>query len=447
MHRALGSLPADVDPMPYLEAMADDALGGQPGPVPEAVAWSLQYPVAPIAGTEIIRIAPVPDVVDVARLGLRKDGTSIYRKPGEARYVTKPHLDSEEWIVKRATARRPQLVTEEQADAALAGTDLDYQQREVVRGMLTSRVMAECLVAPAGTGKTHVMAAFAKAWAQITGGRVIGITLGENAARVMADEGMTETYNVARFLGKIKDSDKTRGHVPVYENDVLVLDEASQFATADVLRIWQILDKTGARAKPVGDTEQLGPVEAGGIFRLMARKHGNWKITEVRRFAESWERAASLRLREGDMLALGEYSRRGRIRHGAADRMRDDAVDLWLTDYLRGKDSLLLAGTNEEAAALARMVRERLVERGRIDGQAMVTLADGNQAGTGDLVRARLNTRIDAGGQKLSNRDMIRITGWRRGGGILTAEAVRQTAGRRLVGAVPGTGVLPRRAR
>ena len=430
LHRALGGLPADVDPMPYLEAMADDALGGTPGPAGDGGGPDPAGAAAgPVAGTEIIQIAPVPDVVDVARLGLRKDGTSIYRRPGEARYVTKPHLDSEEWIVERATARRPQLVTDEQADAALAGTDLDYQQREVVKGMLTSRVMAECLVAPAGTGKTHVMAAFAKAWAQITGGRVIGLTLGENAARVMADEGMSETYNVARFLGKIKDSGKTRGHVPVYANDVLVLDEASQFATADVLRIWQILADSGARAKPVGDTEQLGPVEAGGIFRLLARKHGNWKITEVRRFAESWERAASLRLREGDMLALGEYSRRGRIRHGAADRMRDDAVDLWLTDYLRGTDALLLGGTNEEAAALARMARERLIERGRLDGQAMVKLSDGNDAGTGDLIRARLNTRIDAGGQALSNRDTIRITGWRRGGGILTAEAVRQLRG------------------
>ena len=427
LHRALGDLPADVDPVAYLEAMADDALGGAPAPGDGDGGQGPAGAAAPIAGTEIIQIAPVPDVVDVARLGLRKDGTSIYRRPGEARYVTKPHLDSEEWIVERATARRPQLVTDEQADAALAGTDLDYQQREAVKGMLTSRVMAECLVAPAGTGKTHVMAAFAKAWAQITGGRVIGITLGENAARVMADEGMTETYNVAKFLGKIKDSDKTRGHVPVYANDVLVLDEASQFATADVTRIWQILADSGARAKPVGDTEQLGPVEAGGIFHLLARKHGNWKITEVRRFAESWERAASLRLREGDVLALGEYNRHGRIYHGAADRMRDEAVDFWLADYGQGRESLLLAGTNEEAAALARMARERLIERGGLDGQAMVTLADGNQAGTGDLVRARLNTKIDADGQTLSNRDMIRITGFRRGGGILTAEAVRQT--------------------
>ena len=132
----------------------------------------------------------MPDVTDTARLGLRRDGASVYRPPGEERFVTKPHLDAEEWLVKRATARRPRLVTEAEADAALAGTDLDYQQREVVKGMLTSGVMAECLIAAAGTGKTHVMSAFAKAWAAITGGRVIGITLGENAARVMADEGM-----------------------------------------------------------------------------------------------------------------------------------------------------------------------------------------------------------------------------------------------------------------
>jgi len=40
-------------------------------------------------------------------------------------------------------------------------------------------------------------------------------------------------------------------------------------------------------------------------------------------------------------------------------------------------------------------------------------LADGNHAGAGDLVRARLNTEIDAGGRKLTNRDTLKITGWR----------------------------------
>ena len=100
-----------------------------------------------MTGTEIIQIAPVPDVVDVARLGLRKDGTSIYRPPGEARYVTKPHLDSEEWLVKRA--QDPQrLVTQRPGRGRADRDELDYQQRQVTVGMLTSRVMAEGLVAP-----------------------------------------------------------------------------------------------------------------------------------------------------------------------------------------------------------------------------------------------------------------------------------------------------------
>ena len=57
----------------------------------------------------------------------------------------------------------------EAAAAALAGTDLDYSQREACLGLLTSARLINCLVAPAGTGKTHVMAAFARVWERAAG--------------------------------------------------------------------------------------------------------------------------------------------------------------------------------------------------------------------------------------------------------------------------------------
>ena len=69
-----------------------------------------------------------------------------------------------------------------------------------------------------------------------------------------------------------------------------------------------------------------------------------------------------------------------------------------------------MAASNETAARLAALARERLAEFGLV-GAAEITLADGNRAGRGDLVRARLNTRIDADGQTLANRDTIRIEG------------------------------------
>jgi hypothetical protein len=40
-------------------------------------------------------------------------------------------------------------------------------------------------------------------------------------------------------------------------------------------------------------------------------------------------------------------------------------------------------------------------------------LSDGNHSGTGDLIRARLNTKIDASGRSLTNRDTLKIEGWR----------------------------------
>ena len=85
---------------------------------------------------------------------------------------------------------------------------------------------------------------------------------------------------------------------------------------------------------------------------------------------------------------------------------------LYLTDHLMGRDSLLLAGTNEEAAKLAGMVRAELARLGRVPQRTEVTLADGNGAARGDLLRARENTRaVDAAGRRLTNRDTLRLEG------------------------------------
>src|SRR5690349_4835555 len=402
LYRQMPVLPATADWCAYLDAMADDALAGR---VPD---------------TGVIRVAPVPDLVDVPSLDHRKDGTSVYRPPGQARYATMAHLDTEEWILEKAARGTvPQLVTEGRAAAALAGTDLDPQQRRAVTGMLTTNRFFSCLVAAAGTGKTHVMAAFSTAWAQIAGGRVICLTLSENAARVAAGEGFTEAWNIARFFAS---------KVPVLRGDVLVIDEASQVSTADLARILSLALQSGARVIGVGDTRQLPAVEAGGLFALIARRYGHWKLTEVRRFEQAWERAASVRLGDGDVMALAEYAARGRIWDGPQDRVYDDAVDLYMTDVAMGRQALLLAGSNEEAARLARLVRDRRIERGQIGGNREVTLRDGNPAGTGDLVRARLNTKIDAGGRRLTNRDTLRLTGFLGSGDNRVAIAQRQTA-------------------
>ena len=69
---------------------------------------------------------------------------------------------------------------------------------------------------------------------------------------------------------------------------------------------------------------------------------------------------------------------------------------------------LLLAGSNGEAAELARQVQGMLRMMGRV-GEGQVEVSDGNIAGVGDRIRARLNASIDADGQLLTNRDTLRV--------------------------------------
>ena len=186
--------------------------------------------------------------------------------------------------------------------------------------MLTAATATTVLVAPAGAGRSAPMAEFARLWASFTGRRVIGLTTSTNAARVLEHEGLAESYNIAEFLGKLEDSPELRRPVPLHVNDVLVLDEASQLSTADLAMIGEAARQAGARIIATGDTAQLGAVEAGGMFRLLAREVPAAELHEVRRFDALWERQTSVQLREGDLAAVAAYDRHGRIR--AADEER-----------------------------------------------------------------------------------------------------------------------------
>jgi conjugative relaxase-like TrwC/TraI family protein len=378
------------------------------GCTPENVLDVAELAISGLAGTPVVEVT-APDVVDASQLETRRDGTSIFRKPNEQLFTTTGQLDLEEKIMTLAGKKVEQLVTEPQALAVLKDTNLTDDQRQAVLRLLTSDKAVTILSAPAGAGKTYSVAAFSKAFMSLTGKQVIGLATSQNAALEMFKAGVSSAYNTAAFLGKVKGSGELRYPVPLHAGDVLVLDESSQLSTSDLALIMAYADKAGARVLPTGDMEQLGAVEAGGMVRMLADLLGTVELTEVLRFTGEWERDASLRLRLGDKKVLADYGTRGRISGLDHDHAFGKASRAYLADHLRGKDTLLLAGSNTEASELARMVQADLVRLGHVQTPCE-ELADGNSAGVGDLVRARLNTRIDADGRELTNRDVLKIS-------------------------------------
>jgi conjugative relaxase-like TrwC/TraI family protein len=409
LHRALPMLPVDVDPVRYLHDAVDEALSGT------------------VPGVSVVPLRPAPDVTDISALGLREsDGRPVHDDPGTDLYCTAEHLDTEAYLLSAARRRVRPAMDEDEASAALAGSGLSEDQAAAARILLSSDRALMVFVGPAGTGKSHTLAAFADAYQRRTGGRVIGLTLSTNASRVLATEGLSESHTIADFLGKLEGTDRTRGHLPVRRGDVLVVDEATQVPTEDLAAIEAVARRRGARVILAGDTGQLSSPEAGGMMGQIARDHGYVQVHEVRRFREPWEGPATLRIRDGDKSVIADYRRHGRIREGRQDDVRAAAVRLWLGDHLAGEDTLLVAGTNAEAAELAHDVRQELIRLGRVAPSGDIILSDGNEASAGDLLRVRENTKIRAGGEYLANRDTIRIDDWWTGGVRRSAVARRR---------------------
>ena len=403
LHRALPVLPAGTDPVPLLEQMAADALTGKADDV------------------DIVLLNPAPGGLDVDYLGVRaSDGQSIYRAPCEKKYATVGHLDAEQHILGQAAKDRPRLVHPERAEAAVAAAgQLSRDQAAALHALLTSDKAMTLVRAAAGTGKTRLAGAFAKAWAELTGGLVYAVTVSENAARVAAQEmenagAPALSYNLARFLGKTP-SGATVNPVEVGPRDVILLDEAGQVDTADLLKLQATADQAGARIVPVGDEFQLGAINAGGMFPLLADRLGALEIHEVHRFAEQWEKDASLKLRHGDVTVIADYQARGRIHAGREDQARRDMVLDWAAAMRAGLDAVMIAQSEAEVTELNRLAAEHMAKArqaaGWRPGIERVRLSDGNLAQAGDWIQARLNDQlITAGGQWLANRDILQIT-------------------------------------
>jgi len=79
-------------------------------------------------------------------------------------------------------------------------TELRVDQAAAALSVLTDGRRVSVINAPAGSGKTWVLAAAGRAWAAAGFGRVIGITPSQSVRNTLA-AGVRECYHSAQFLG------------------------------------------------------------------------------------------------------------------------------------------------------------------------------------------------------------------------------------------------------
>jgi conjugative relaxase-like TrwC/TraI family protein len=373
------------------------------------------------------------DVVQVAGID-----AGDHAAPSARRYAATGTMAAEQ-ALRNAALTRSGLA----ADGTQIGAWLDAHapsmgpdQRAAVLGLATTDAAVSVLIGPAGTGKSYAAGAFANAWSETTGGRVVGLAVSQIATTVLRDDGVTDAANVAAWLAaqdRLAAADVAVAGAHALDDpwrlsprDVVMVDEASMVSTSDLDAIRRRVETAGARLVLTGDPRQLAAVEAGGALDLLDGHAETFHLSEVRRFEAPWERHASLALRDGDLAALAEYDVHGRlVEHASHEDALAAAARAAVADRLDGRTVVVVAGSNADAARVSGQVRDALVELKIVDEVGVLLGRDGCTAGAGDLIACRRNDyRLN-----VTNRAQYRVEKVAEDGGLV----VRDLAENRLI--------------
>ena len=137
----------------------------------------------------------------------------------------------------------------------------------MVRRLLTEREGVAVVIGEAGTGKTYAIVAAAEGWAQ-AGIELRAAAPTWRAANVLRAEGLPAT-SVASLLVEL-DRAEHEGGGGLARGSVLLIDEAGMVDSATLARLIAHAERAEAKLVLIGDPEQLGEIEAGGLFAALA---------------------------------------------------------------------------------------------------------------------------------------------------------------------------------
>ncbi|MBY0443544.1 MAG: relaxase domain-containing protein [Mycobacteriaceae bacterium] len=343
----------------------------------------------------------------------RRDGASVYTRHDTTLYTSTEIVAAERRILAAAARRDGRTADHISIDLALLeyhanhGVALNEGQATLVKKMAVSGARVQLALAPAGTGKTTAMAALATAWRN-SGGTVIGLAPTAGAAEVLGKDLGAPTDTIAKLvqltgahagLPAPADDPARNWFNTIGSDTLLIVDEAAMASTVDLDTLIGHAVARGASVRLVGDDQQLASISAGGILCDLADRHDTVTLSTVVRFTRPEtgpaEAAASLALRAGDPAAIGFYIDHHRVHVGADTVVADLAYQAWAADRAAGRDSILLAPTNELVAQLNQRARlDRLAHTTTTPpASSTVTLADDLTASAGDWITTHKNAR------------------------------------------------------
>lgn len=354
----------------------------------------------------------------------------IRRKAGEQTFLTtKQVLAEEAAVIGFARDGRGTCKPLAKGNVEVEGARLNHQQKAAVRHVLTSTDRVMLIRGAAGTGKTSLMRAAAKA-IEVRGKQVHVFAPTTEAARGVLRKDFDQADTVARLLADPKMQEQTRG-------GVIWIDEAGLVGMRDLRQVFRVAKEQQARVVLMGDERQHAAVPRGDPFRLL-QTHAGIKlaeISEIQRQQGEYKRAVEC-LAAGDVSqGFQRLDRVGCIQEVAEEKRHTRLAEDYLAAVRDGKSALVVAPTHAEGREVTGIIRAKLMDEGRLERSERVFVqqssfsmteamrGDGVNYRSGDIVQFQQNA---CGGFRKGER--WHVQGHDAQGQVVIAKAGRKAA-------------------
>jgi conjugative relaxase-like TrwC/TraI family protein len=380
--------------------------------------------VTEVLQTRSVALTRTEDGITEPGMLCRADGSSVYTVAGSELFTSAQILAAEQRLVTTAGRTDGRVVEAETVELALLeaaanGNALDAGQAALVRAMCTSGARLQLAIAPAGAGKTTAVRTLARAWTD-SGGQVVGLAPSAAAAAQLRDATGVPADTLAKLTWSIHHGDLPDWAERIGRSSLVILDEAGMADTLTLDTAVNFIVRRGGSIRLVGDDQQLAAIGAGGVLRDIEASYGAVRLSELHRFINPAEAAATLAVRDGRSEALGFYLDRRRVHVGDPATTLDAVFNGWQNDRSCGLDAIMLAPFRELVSRLNQRARDHRLADSAPGRQ--VELADGNRASVGDLIITRANDR----------RLRISATDWVKNGDRWTVLNLTSTGGVRV---------------
>jgi len=290
------------------------------------------------------------------------------------------YVSAEKNVISLGGSKAVNVINKLVSDEKAANSRFSDEQEKALSELLLGEGGVRILRGRAGSGKSYVLGQVCKVSGSV-GVNVIGLAPTHKARVELAKVGYEQNDTVKGMLFKL-----ANGRFNLPKASLIVVDEAGMVGNDDYQELLRVAATRKCNVILSGDERQLSSVQRGGMFEVLAEKHGSSTIFDIKRQSSNWGKEVASCFASGKVLeGLTILENNERIKWGGnVDKSMQELLGDWNSSQYDIDNRIILAVENKHVNALNAGARQYLKANGKLEGEEISV--SGNYYMKGDRV-------------------------------------------------------------